>query len=252
MLIVNLEITRVGIVDEGQNQTSAMPVEKHKNFFAHRNVIALILVIVVAVGVGIYAETHHKKTPAPPSPWATYTNKQHGFKLDYLKAWGAPSFSSTDFLGGKKYTLTFTSPDSINTNKKKHPLYQISRSITMVDTKEVAGCVAKGSQCGGQFEAARDYIKAQLASRIVDEVAHDSSSYAQVNTFPKYNVQSILEIYQIVNLPGINVSGAYGNLSYTGPQSSCVNGQFLAGEEGCITSSDYDTFHQSLSSISKI
>lgn len=224
--------------------------------------IALIVVVLVAVAAlafwgGWYASNHNKNSKSSSnntssSVWAEYPNQKYGFKLNYLKSWGAPRLSvgSQQTSSGSSattslYTITFS-----NTSSSKQPTLYISFSA---DSAPASNCAQGDKNCPAAPSLSASSIRALLSQNKSQFVKYTASSFTTL-TYPSTSLSTaILNIVQIVNLPKLSVSAAGLNYTLSNVPQSCPRSQLAPStQDKCITQSDYTNFSQSLSSLSPL
>jgi len=200
---------------------------------ARANIFAIVVIILLVIGVGWYAYHKNQKqsksnstTLSIPATWSTYKNDQYSFQLKYPTNWGAASLKTFSAQGGNSYIVNFS-----KTVKTGSTFYAPSVSFSP-----------------GNKSLAKDAIQKQIDSASKNKkIITDSSSYAQVNNSASLEL-STLQLYQIVNLPKLNTTGALLMLQIPNANPKCPVDE-LSNLDGCVSKSDYTTLNMVAKSI---
>jgi hypothetical protein len=201
-----------------------------------------------------------------PSGWTWYTNTQIGFQLAYPSTWGQPTSSNSPGVTGTLYELDF-SPDTGTppTNQYGTPEYK-SRDPIMVqlatDNYSFTSTNDAGKTGTGGPEATSASVEKVLSTissyksncspgTCQPIVAHNATSYSAILTnTPSSSTTDLLDLYGIVNLPKMNVSGIFIDYEQLDSESDCtLNALSSNSKQFCINQNVQDTLSQVASSV---
>lgn len=191
--------------------------------------MAILVVVVAIFGIWLF---EHNKNHGGADKWATFESQKYGFEFNYPNEWkqyGNPTVSEYEQGAVKDYIVNFYTNGPIKDNN----YYTVS---IVLQSKE------------GQDALTKNKIKTRLAQAKNGLLAYNESSYSQLE-FNKQANLDVLNIYQIVNLPNLNVDAAQGTY-LVGNSSDCPTDKLSTDDNSrCIKQANYNDLGGILKSL---
>ena len=200
-------------------------------------IVVLVIVVIVAVAVaGIY-------TIKSIDPWKTYASSTYGLQFNYLKAWGQPTITEHKLAVGKSYDLNF---------KPKTGSSPVNVSLQDASSKYYV-CSQVDPDCPAPSTLTKATISKRLSQDKKGLAAYDNDSYAILLTDPQYGLASMVNIFQAVDLPKLNVTAVKGSYTISTAANSkpnCSTSELASdAKSGCVSKQQYNDLAKLLKSI---
>ncbi len=197
--------------------------------------------------------------PAPfklPDNWTWYVDTQYGFKAAYPNAWGSPQFSKSDGSKGSSYWLSFHSAPIGVAEGVTANLILDSTDYVFSGCNDSRGCTdVPTSNTAANVRSNLQAMKGKSESNgsMQPVIYNDDSSYITILTNPGEGETDLLDGYQIISLPAINVDAAHLAFELLKVSGDCSQNKVSPeSTQPCITQSTLDNVSGVLKSIQSL
>lgn len=195
----------------------------------HSKKPALVIIVLVLLLLGlvyVYGQNKNASKIYDKSHqvvWKTYQAQAEGFKFSYPQTWGNPVLAS---LPASSYRITF--PHNSSSKNSVISFYM----------------APSGSGIN------KNYVEQLLKKSKVSAASTDSTSYTSLIYLPSEKISG-LTMYQIVDIPKINVSAMTVTYQLTNSGPNCPAHK-LSSQSGCINKTEYSDINKLAKSFQKI
>lgn len=216
--------------------------------------LPIALSVLIILGTGSWYVWHRAQTQKAeekaasvlPPGWIEYKNPTYGFKIFYPKNWGPINAYENPQQHGKAYTISLAVAQPASS--KYEDIFAINFDSADVSNKRCDPNDPK--QCVTTSAFTRADINKALSAGKKGFIKSDNSSFASYKTGVGF---SILDVYQIVDLPQIQATAAHATYQRFSAGQTCPQNKLVANPKvGCIGEPLYNDIHRILKSLKSL